>query len=108
MLVYQRVTKSLINRHEQCEINPSIIPLNPGWFGWFFGGFPVQLDYSHPQQKFGRIPELIINQPSTIIDHMLIHKPGVDRQPHRQASFMAVMPRQSASRAACEKNRCGK
>ena len=26
--VYQRVTKSLINRHEQCETNPSIIPLN--------------------------------------------------------------------------------
>ena len=45
--------------YEQCEINPSIIPWNTGWF---IGDSPF-LDYYHPQYiKGSTIPELIINQ----------------------------------------------
>ena len=49
---------------EQCEINPSIIPFNPGWFRT---GFPVLGLWNNPQYMKGSIiPELIINQPSCI------------------------------------------
>ena len=86
------------------------------WFGWVFLGIPRSgIMRIIPNKNW--LPELIINQPSTIIDHMLIHiwipifswwkshltNQGLNEQPHRMAaSFMAVMPRQSASRAACE------
>jgi hypothetical protein len=37
---------------EQCEINPSIIPLNPGWF---YRDFPIGLlvgGWANPSEKW--------------------------------------------------------
>ena len=43
----------LINLFEQCEIIPSIIPLNPAWF---FSGFSVLGLFSSPMYRAGFNP----------------------------------------------------
>ena len=62
--IQNRVSIFPVTTCEQCEINPSTIPFNPGWFRM---GFPVLGLWNNPQYMKGSIiPELIINQPSCI------------------------------------------